>query len=287
MLSKLRILSLSLLPALLVVAGCQVNNINLQPLMDASSKSGDLFEKTLEEEVELGANVSQVLLKDAALYNVRDVQRYVSKVGMWVAQHTGHSDVPWTFAVLRDDSFNAFATPGGYIYLTTGTLSQLDDEAELAAVLAHEIAHVVRKHHLIAIQKEARVGMALDLARFARESSREEGGSRGMIFGDHTPEGQFVNSLQDIYSNGLAREDELEADSMGMVIAARAGYDPMVYIKVLQKIDAQQHSGAFWEKYMKRHPSAEERLAALTRTAEALSGIQGKALPQRYRQQLR
>ncbi|MCP4597850.1 M48 family metalloprotease [Neptuniibacter sp.] len=272
-----------------LLSACQVNNINLKPLMDASSKSSDMFEKTLEEEVELGQEVSGVLLKNSAFYNVKDVQQYVSSIGHWLAQHTERPEVPWQFAVLRDDSFNAFATPGGFIYITTGTLSQLDNEAELAGILAHEIAHVVKKHHLAAIQKEAQVGVAVDLLKFAHDSSRDNDSSvsSSPVFADVSAESKLLNGIQDIYSNGLAREDELEADSMGMVIAARAGYDPQAYVKVLQKIDAQQADHPFWKTFSKRHPSAKDRLTAIEKTAEDLSKIDGKTLEYRFSQELK
>lgn len=280
---KSKLKSLGCVMVLVVLSGCQVNNINLKPLMDATSKSSDLFGKTLEEEIQMGEDVSQVLLKDSHLYNVKDVQMYVNKVGIWVAHHSERPEIPWKFAVIKDDSFNAFATPGGNIFITTGTLRNLDNEAELASILAHEIAHVVRKHHLQAIQKEARVGVALDLARFVQENTDDDGSTGVGLMNEHTPEAKFINSLQGIYSNGLARSDELEADRMGMVIAARAGYDPLVYINVLQKIGANQSSkSVFWEKYLKRHPNADERLEALSSTIEALSTTQGQQLKARY-----
>lgn len=270
----------------ILVSACQVNNINLTPLMDATKRSSDLFEKSLEEEVELGQEVSRVLLKNASIYNAKEVQRYVGSVGMWLAQHTMRPDIPWRFTVIRDDSFNAFATPGGYIYITTGTLEQLSSEAELAGVLAHEIAHVVEKHHLAAIQKEAKVGMVADLARFLKDSDGDSNNNTVML-GDQSLENKLLTTVQDIYSDGLAREDEIEADSMGMVIAARAGYDPMAYIEVLQKIDAHHDDGAFWQSFSKRHPSAESRLEELESTADRLTQIQGKELSQRYRNMLR
>ncbi|EAR59520.1 M48 family metalloprotease [Neptuniibacter caesariensis] len=268
------------------VSGCQVNNINLTPLMDATKKSSDLFDKSLQEEVELGQEISLVLLKQASIYNVREVQHYVSSVGGWLAQHTERAEIPWRFVVVRDDRFNAFATPGGYIYITTGTLSELNSESELAGILAHEIAHVVQRHHLNAIRKEAQVGIAADLARFVRDSQDDSSGQTA-ILGDHSLETKLLNSVQDIYSNGLARGDELEADTMGMVIAARAGYDPMSYISVLQKIDAQQADTGFWKGFTKRHPPASERLEALEKTALMLSELQGQVLTQRYKNVIR
>lgn len=171
--------------------------------------------------------------------------------------------------------------PGGYIYITSGTLEQLDSEAELAGVLAHEIAHVVEKHHLQAIQKEARVGIAADLAKFLRDSQRDTK-QHNEMFAGMSPEAKLLQSVQDIYSDGLAREDELAADRLGMLIAARAGYDPMAYITVLQKIDSRSQDSYFWERFNKRHPSATDRLEALEAIAAALSPLRGKVLNQRY-----
>jgi predicted Zn-dependent protease len=87
------------------------------------------------------------------------MERYVNQLGRWISLQSTRPNLPWTFAVLDDPGFNAFAAPGGYIYVTKGLIDRVADEAEVAGILAHEIVHVTSKHHLIALNKAARAGL--------------------------------------------------------------------------------------------------------------------------------
>ncbi len=165
-----------------------------------------------EKEVQIGKDLSSSLLGATPLVDDPAVQNYVNQIGRWLALQTERADLPWTFAVIDTDTVNAFAAPGGYVFVTRGLFLMLRNEAELAGVIGHEISHVVRRHHLVAIQKQMRAGLATDVA--------------GMLL-DYDSEmvDVLVGAGMELYGKGLDREDELKADSMGVVVAARSGYD--------------------------------------------------------------
>jgi predicted Zn-dependent protease len=145
---------------------------------------------------------------------------------------------------------NAFAAPGGNVFVSRGLVEQCNSEAELAGVLAHEISHVVLKHQLRDIQKNARKGLVLDLATL----------KAGGLTGDAARAVARVGL--EGYVRGLSREDELEADRMGVVLAARSGYDPYGLVIVLQTLEAapQDSSTAL---FLKTHPAPSDRIAVL------------------------
>jgi len=175
--------------------------------------------------------------------------------------------------VLDDPGFNAFATPGGYIFVTRGLLERMGSEAELAGVLAHEIGHVLKKHHLAAVQKNA--GFAL-LGDFLNASGK--GGN---------PEARqaLVNVGRKLYASGLDKSDEYEADRLGVVLAARAGYDAYGLPSVLQTLQGKSARDGDFTLLFKTHPLPADRIDALDRLMkdrfEALSGIDGPAVKDR------
>jgi predicted Zn-dependent protease len=118
--------------------------------------------KTLDEpaEIQIGHGIASNLLGASSLLPDNQVQQYVNQVGRWLSLQTERPDLPWQFGVLASSDINAFATPGGTIFITNGLLQKLNNESELAGVLAHEMVHVLRKHHLAALQKAARMDLA-------------------------------------------------------------------------------------------------------------------------------
>ena len=247
---------------------------------DALEKGMDVFKSAVKhkdafleidepKELELGAGMSAQLLGAAKIVDDPAVQNYVNQIGMWLVFQTERTSLPWRFAVLEEDSINAFAAPGGYIFISKGLFMLFRNEAELAAVLAHEIAHVLAKHHLEDIQEKARNGFLKEMG--------------GMVVDDMVGTGwnklvkQFVNSGVDVWESGLNREDEFEADLMGVVIAARAGYDPYGLagvLKLLSMINPQQ--GNSYRQMHATHPPASERLSLLE---QAMTGNMDHFVP--------
>ncbi|MDO8925537.1 MAG: M48 family metallopeptidase [Sideroxyarcus sp.] len=204
------------------------------------------------QEIMLGDGIASNLLGAAPLLDNPAVQRYVNRVGRWLASQTERPDLPWLFGVLDDSDVNAFATPGGKVFVTKGLLVRMNSEAELAGVLAHEMSHVLRKHHLQAIKKGAQAELMTDLAN---DAIREKGGDPRLT--------KLVSAGTEVYARGLDKNDEYEADRMGVVIAARGGYDPYGLPAVLQTLQAINPSDSDVALMFKTHPAMGDRLSRL------------------------
>jgi len=213
-------------------------------------------EVSTEEEIEIGSNLTAGLLGAAALVDDKELQRYVNDVGFWVAAQSQRADLPWRFGVIDSPGVNAFAAPGGYVVLTLGLYQLLENEAQLAGVLAHEITHVVRKHHLKALQESMQTEFWTDLAVYAA----------GDAVGGKT-ERKVMQKLVDpglqLYTTGLDRRFEFDADLRGVVLMARAGYDPYAFLDVLTTIDSINPQSAELTVFMNTHPPTTDRLDTL------------------------
>lgn len=223
----------------------------LGTLQKAQQASTDIDE---HKEIELGEGIASNLLGAAPLLKNQRVQKYVNNVGMWLALQTERPNLPWRFGVLDDNDVNAFAAPGGYIFVTKGLLAQMRSEAELAGVLAHEMSHILRKHYLEAIKKGARTGLIAEFAGQALEGRGADPAFR-----------KLVSAGTEVYARGLDKDDEFEADRMGVVIATRAGYDPYGLPAVLQTLQGMNAQDSSLALLFKTHPALGERLSLLDR----------------------
>jgi predicted Zn-dependent protease len=204
------------------------------------------------QEITLGEGIASNLLGAAPLLDNPAVQQYVNRIGRWLALQTERPNLPWQFGVLDDNDVNAFAAPGGYVFITKGLLAQMNSEAELAGVLAHEISHVLRKHHLQALKKGAQTELLSDLANDALKNN-----------GSDPRLSKLVSAGTEVYARGLDKDDEFEADRMGVVIAARGGYDPYGLPAVLQTLQSINPSDSSVALMFKTHPALADRLSLL------------------------
>lgn len=253
-----RLAAIALL-ALFAAAPAQAQ-LNLNRLLDAAKNVGKATSEIGEkEEIDIGRDMAARLLGAAPLAANDAVQRYVNNVGRWLASQTERPELPWQFGVLEAPQLNAFATPGGNIFITRGLLERMKSEAELAGVLAHEIAHVLKKHHLKAIQKGAQMELAgtavSTLARQDRNAPARE---------------KLLNAGSELFARGLDKSDELEADRLGVVIAARSGYDAYGLPSVLQALQAMNPQDSGLALMFKTHPAPAERLDALEKMQPTL-----------------
>ena len=209
---------------------------------------------TTEEEIEVGRNLISGLLGAAPLVDDAGLQQYVNDVGYWIASQSKRSDLPWSFGVIDSEGINAFAAPGGYVVITLGLYNLLENEAQLAGVLAHEIAHVVRKHHLKALQKTMKREFWADLGVKAAGHEHNADELR-----------KLINSGVQLYASGLDRKYEYDADLRGVVLAARAGYDPYALLDVLTTIDSINPESSELTVFMNTHPPTAKRLDQLGR----------------------
>lgn len=205
---------------------------------------------TQEEEVRIGQQIAGNLLGAAPLVRDEVLQRYVNRVGLWVALQSERPGLPWRFGVIESEDINAFAAPGGYIFLTKGLYRRLNNEAELAGVLAHEVGHVIRRHHLKLLQQSQAIAAV------------------GALFGSRiSSEDQVIQNIigngAEVVARGLDKEAEYEADRIGVVLTARAGYDAYALPAVLADIGHVAKGDRRVSLLFKTHPHPEERLGRL------------------------
>jgi len=232
-----------------------LKSLDLNKLKGVVDKAQGLCEVDEKGETEIGGNVAANLLGVAPPVKDERIQGYVNRVGLWLAMQTERPDLVWHFAVLDTGDVNAFAAPGGYIFITKGLFLKMRNEAELAGVLAHEMVHVLKRHHLQAIQKNAQVGLLADAASLAA------GGKDNSEIMK-----KAISAGTELYARGLDKDDEFEADRMGVVIAARAGYDPYALPAVLQTLDAMNPQDSSLALMFKTHPAPGQRLQLLDAT---------------------
>lgn len=235
----------------------------------ARQPAGDLVQALLAgrtteaEERQIGRQIVGNVLGAAPLVRDEALQRYVNQVGRWVANQSERPDLAWSFGVIESENINAFAAPGGYILVTKGLYRQLNNEAELAGVLAHEIGHVIRKHHLKLLQQSQMVSAI-----------------GGLLGQQARGQGQVVQNLigngAEIVARSLDKDAEHEADRIGMVLAARAGYDAYALPAVLQEIGHLSAQDSRTALLFKTHPHPEDRIAHLAVAVDA----SGEGLPE-------
>ena len=209
-----------------------------------------------KDEIEIGRNVISGLLGGAPLVDNKILQRYVNKVGMWIAQHSSRPDLPWTFGVIDSPHVNAFAAPGGYIVLTMGLYELLENESQLAGVLAHEISHVIEKHHLDAIRDSTKAELLGELAVRATDRKHREKMAK------------LVNAGVQIYARGLDQRYEFGSDRMGVVLAARSGYDPYALMDVLATLNSISPNEQEMAVFLNTHPPLTDRLSVLEKAMD-------------------
>lgn len=223
-----------------------------------------------EQERRIGTQVSGDLLGAVPLVRDDKLQRYVNQVGNWVALQSGSKGLVWHFGVLDTEDINAFAAPGGYVFVTKGLYRRLNNEAELAGVLGHEIAHVTQKHHLKVLKQSSLIGALGQVAGSKAQKS------------DQAVQNLIGNGAE-MMARGLDKNAEFEADRVGMVYAARAGYTPWGLPDVLQDLAGLPAKDDRTSLLYKTHPHPADRLAAL---GEAVGGhfdaVQGKDVAGRF-----
>jgi predicted Zn-dependent protease len=225
-------------------------NSTSEPTPPAAQPEFNWKSPSKEEEIALGREISGSLLGAAPLVKNEALQKYVNQVGRWVANQSERADLPWKFGVIESSDINAFAAPGGYVLITKGLYQKLQNEAQLAGVLGHEIAHVVKKHQLKVLQKQqllnAGAGKLTDLLGKNNQLAKKA-----------------IGSGAEISARSLDKDAEFEADRMGLVLAARAGYDAYGLPEVLQTIGQTNKNDSSVALLFKTHPAPDERLAKL------------------------
>lgn len=237
-----------------VALAAQAASLDLGRLFDAG-KSLTTAATPIDEkqEITIGRDVAGTVLGAAPLVDDPALQSYINKVGRWIASQGERPDLPWHFGVVETNGINAFAAPGGYILVTRGLYTALDNESQLAGVLGHEIAHVIKRHHITVMQKQAGTQGLVGLGSAAV-------GSRSAV--GNAVNQQLSGLISDMLTKGLDKEAEYEADHLGVVLAARAGYGPNGLVEVLRKLQARAGEPSL-KLLFTTHPHPRDRLDKL------------------------
>lgn len=216
------------------------------------------------QEAELGRQADAQIRGEMGVYDDDALQEYVAAIGAELAAVSHRPDLPWQFAVIDSPVVNAFAVPGGYVYLTRGLLAYLNDEAELAGVLGHEIGHVTARHSVQAYSRAAGAQMGLLLGQIFVPAMRPRYGSPGL--GDAAGQGLGLLFLK------FGRDDERQADRLGAEYAAASGWDPHGVGDMLATLgriaDTTDRRGT--PNWLATHPEPADRVAGVAGTVEAL-----------------
>jgi predicted Zn-dependent protease len=200
-----------------------------------------------DEEQQLGSEISGKLRDRYGVVQDNAVHKYVTLVGSVLSAASSRPNLKWTFVVLDTDGINAFAAPGGYVHITRGALALIENEAELADVLAHEIGHVTAKHTIKAIQKSKVISLG---AQASRREILNQAADRG---------------YEILLENNFDRGDEMDADKIGVGLANGVGYAPTGLGAFLNRLaernkDLKDRSGLFAS-----HPETKARLDGLSK----------------------
>jgi len=262
--------------------GLKIGNLDVGKIVNQGVKLWDANNIDAEKEIQLGENISSVLLGVRPLHSDKAAQIYVNNIGRWLASNSSRPDLPWHFGVIDSESINAFAAPGGFVFITSAMLLQLNSEAELAAILAHEISHVTLQHHLDAMKSGA-LRSAMTETLFVSADAYQANTNANHKKREYAAWAKTVSdAAQDLYSKGLDREDEVEADKLGVLLLAKSGYDPFAYVSGLQAIEAISPDDSSLALLYKTHPQATERIQSLKKTLNSVESVNGRNLVWRF-----
>lgn len=263
MCSSVRVVGAALGVSLLVVAGwgCAVNPATGKRQLSLVSES---------QEIEMGREADGMVQAQMGVYGGTGLQDYVQRVGRDLAAVSERPNLEWSFRVVDDPTVNAFALPGGYIYITRGIMAHLNSEAELATVVGHEIGHVTARHSVNQMSKAqlAQIGLGLGAA----------------VSPEVAQYGQFAEMGVGLMFLKFSRDDERQADDLGLRYMVTAGYDPRPAPQVFDMLGnvSAASGGDRVPGWLSTHPAPENREAHLQQKIAELdqTGFKGSKIGQ-------
>lgn len=230
-----------LLVSLFVLMGCMTNPVTGKKELMVISEATELS---------LGANaVPSVEYEYSGVYPESDINNYVNTIGQKLARVSHRPNLAYHYKVLNTSVINAFALPGGFVYITRGLLVKLTNEAQLAAVLGHETAHVAARHS--AKQLQSRLGFQF-LVNLALAISK---GKQSAV-----ASAQVSSVMFNVISLGYSREDEYEADELGLIYTYKAGYNPDSMGQLLGILKQMEKGGGKGMEFLSSHPDTDKRI---------------------------
>lgn len=207
-----------------------------------------------EQEIQIGREAAQEIEQEFGVTDNPALNRYVSNVGLRLAAVSDRKELPWTFRILNSSDVNAISLPGGFVYVTRGMLSFLRSEDELAFVLAHEIGHVSKRHHVQLIERNFFFSIVISL-----------------LFGRDPTAAQVANFARFLMTRGFSREFEFEADRLGVAYTHRAEINAAAGLTFMERLRAAQgRDPSQFEVLFRTHPALAERIV---RVRQHLRGL--------------
>ncbi len=238
-----------------LLAGCVRSDFNV------ATRQQEYTITSTDKEVEMGRRVAQRVMEERPVLADEPLQQRVNVIGQRLAAVCERRDLIYTFTAIHDEGVNAFALPGGYIFVNDGLIQKTANDDELAGVLAHELAHVAARHSV----KRYESSLGLQILQLATLATRQADAARGV--------GVAMRAAQLAY----ARQDELEADRLGVAYLKAAGFDPRGMLTFLEKLQTMDRDkphylprGVVRPQYALTHPFVPERLRTVK---EALYGV--------------
>ena len=270
-----------------LLAGCGSPVVN--PVTGQAERS------VMDERAEIAAGQEghQQVLSEYGVVKDAKLQAYVNQVGQRLAAQSHRANLKWTFTVLDSPEINAFALPGGYVYVTRGLLAYMESEADMAGVIGHEIGHVTARHGAQRATRSQNAGLGVLAASLLGAVLESQG-----VGGAADLSGRVAQGVAAGYIANYSREQELQADTLGAEYLARNRYNPSNMVDVIQVLKSQEAyaadqaraagqpapSGADW---LSSHPSNEQRLQSIRQIAAGYKGQYGDDGRERYLQAIR
>ena len=234
----------------LILASCATNPV---------TGKHELSLVSFEREIEIGKEGHQAILAEYGQYDDPKLAAYVDSVGQALARVSHRPSLGWTFTVLDDPVVNAFATSGGYVYITRGILAYLQSEAQLAGVLGHEIGHITARHTAQRMTQQQIAGVGLTLASVLSQEFRRYS--------------EAAQSALGLLTLKFSRDDENQADELGVEYSAQAGFDPREIPATYHMLGrVGERSGQRLPAFLSTHPDPGDRENRTRRLAEAAAG---------------
>ena len=213
----------------------------------------------------MGAQTAAQVNAQLPMLNDATINAYVNSLGGAIARRTSRADLDWHFAVVNSEVINAFALPGGYVYVNRGVLTNAGNESELAGVLGHEIEHVVRRHSLKQMEQAQGANLGLDIACALTRVCESTAAQAAIQVGGTAVFAKF------------SRGDEVQADEGGFNNLINAGINPRGMLTFFQKLLAQDQQGGNASAWFSDHPGTQDRIADIQRllneNANRLGGL--------------
>lgn len=246
---RLAALILALAATGAIVVGCYVNPATGKEQFSLYSES---------QEISMGTEADPQIVASMGLYPDDALQAYITQLGHSLASVSERPNLPWTFRVIDDPVINAFAVPGGFIYITRGIMAHLNNEAQLAGVVGHEIGHVTARHSVTQMTKQQLMQIGVGVGVMIEPDLQKYSG--------------LINTGMQLISLKFSRDDEKQSDDLGLRYMIRAGKDPREMAGVFAMLSrASGGGGGRIPEWMSTHPDPENRVGRINQAVAALT----------------